>query len=126
MHTFPRKGTYDIKLFTMNNSGCTDSITYRVTVGEEIAVFYPNSFTPDGDGNNDFFRPIGASIEDYELLIYNRWGQVIYKGDNKSVWDGRINNTAVNAPEGVYVFRIELKFASRADEVVTGRITLIR
>jgi gliding motility-associated-like protein len=125
-HTFPAPGVYEVKLFTLNNSGCTDSVTYQVLVGEELAIFYPNSFTPNGDGANDFFRPLGASLEEYELLIYNRWGKIIYRGDNSSAWDGRINNSSVPAPEGVYIFRLALKFENRPDEVLTGRVTLIR
>jgi PKD repeat protein len=61
-HTFPGKGTYAIKLFTLNNSGCFDSIIYTINVNEQPAVFYPNSFTPNGDGNNDFFQPLGAKL----------------------------------------------------------------
>jgi gliding motility-associated-like protein len=124
-HTFPGKGTYEIKLYTLSNSGCFDSIIYSINVFEEVAVFYPNSFTPNADGNNDFFRPLGASLENYEMTIWNRWGEKIYEGDDKSAWDGTVKNSSKQAPEGVYVFRVDLKMDS-GDRVVTGRVTLIR
>ena len=95
LHQFPKEGTYDVLLVTQNNNGCIDSVMYKVTVKEEIAVFYPNSFTPNGDGRNDVFQPLGASLEDYEMIIYNRWGQVIYTGGSNSAWNGMINNSSL-------------------------------
>ena len=124
-HIFPGKGTYEIKLYTLSNSGCFDSILYSINVFEETAVFYPNSFTPNADGNNDYFKPLGASLENYEMTIWNRWGEMIYKGDNKSAWDGTVKNSSSQAPEGVYVFRVDMKIDD-SEKVVTGRVTLIR
>ena len=126
LHQFPEEGTYDVLLVTWNNNGCIDSIAYNVSVREEIAVFYPTSFSPNGDGLNDFFQPLGASLEDYELTIYNRWGEMIYNGNSKSAWDGRIKNSSTYAPEGSYVFRIDLIDEKFETKVVTGKITLIR
>ena len=109
-----------------NNDGCVDSIMYRVTVIEEVAIYYPNSFSPNGDGKNDFFEPIGVSLEDYELSIWNRWGEMIFIGGKGSFWNGSMANSTKPAPEGVYVFRIDLKDDKFDKRVVTGRVTLIR
>ncbi len=126
LHQFPDEGVYEVMLATVNNSGCTDTVVYNVTVKEEIAVFYPNSFTPNGDGVNDVFRPMGASLEDYTMIIFDRWGKKVYEGDNNSAWDGKINHSSTFAPEGVYVFRIELEGDKFETKEVTGKITLIR
>jgi gliding motility-associated-like protein len=123
---FEEQGTYDVTLITTNNNGCIDSVTYHVRVHEEVAVYYPNSFTPNGDGRNELFQPLGASLEVYELTIWNRWGEMIYIGNQLMAWNGLIRNSGKPAPEGVYVFRIDLiddKFEKR---VVTGRVSLIR
>jgi gliding motility-associated-like protein len=126
LHRFPEEGTYDVLLVTYNNNGCLDSIIYSVSVQEEISVFYPNSFTPNGDGMNENFQPIGASLEEYELTIWDRWGELIYEGNSKMSWNGLINNSGKPAPEGVYVFRIDLISDKFEEKVVTGRVTLIR
>jgi len=126
VHQFPEEGDYEVKLITYNNSGCVDSISYVIRVSEPLALFYPNAFTPNGDGLNDYFKPLGASLAEYDLNIYNRWGQVIFSGDELSAWDGREKPDGKLAPNGVYVFRIELKDERFEKKVITGRVTLIR
>jgi gliding motility-associated-like protein len=74
-----------------NNAGCfaLDSIRVRVfTIKPDLLV--PNSFTPNGDGNNDIFKPIAIGMKSVDIFrVYNRWGQMIYSGTgNGSGWDG--------------------------------------
>ena len=126
LHQFPKQGSYEVILATRNNDGCVDTVKYIVYAQEEIAVFYPNSFSPNGDGKNDYFQPLGASLEDYEMTIWNRWGELVYSGNSKSSWNGMILNGSSPAPEGVYVFRIDLKSDKFDKKVVTGNVTLIR
>jgi gliding motility-associated-like protein len=126
VYQFPDEGQYDIKLFTSNNSGCFDSIIYTIEVREEEAIYYPNSFSPNGDGMNEFFTPMGASLEDYELTIWDRWGEMIYIGNRLTAWDGRVKDSKKPAPEGVYVFRLDLLNDNFEKRIITGRVTLIR
>ena len=126
LHQFPKQGTYDVILATRNNDGCVDTIKYIVNAQEEIAVFYPNSFSPNGDGINETFQPIGASLEEYEITIWDRWGEMIYKGNSKSAWNGMNQNKSTMAPEGVYIFRIDLIEEKFENRIVTGRVTLMR
>ena len=74
-----------------NNIGCfdTDSIlvkVYKVSPG----LFVPNAFTPNGDGNNDIFRPVAIGMKSMDIFrVYNRWGQMLYSGTgNGAGWDG--------------------------------------
>jgi len=74
-----------------NNIGCFDTDTilvkvYRVSPG----LFIPNAFTPNGDGNNDIFRPVAIGMKSVDAFrVYNRWGQMIYSGTgNGAGWDG--------------------------------------
>ena len=60
------------------------------------------------------------------MTIWDRWGEKIYEGNNKSAWTGTINNSSTPAPEGVYVFRIDLMDDKFEPKVVTGKVTLIR
>jgi gliding motility-associated-like protein len=126
LHEFPGEGSYDIMLATQNINGCVDTIVYTVTVLEEIAVYYPNSFSPNGDGLNETFRPLGASLDHYEMTIWNRWGELIFTGNELIAWNGHIGSSGQPAPEGVYVYRIDLMGDRFDKRVVTGRVTLIR
>jgi gliding motility-associated-like protein len=74
-----------------NNAGCfgLDSIRVRVfTIKPDLLV--PNAFTPNGDGNNDVFKPIPIGMKSVDIFrVYNRWGQMVYSGTgNGSGWDG--------------------------------------
>ncbi|HUH72872.1 MAG TPA: SBBP repeat-containing protein [Chitinophagales bacterium] len=82
----------------INQSGCDSIAQLTVNVldtcqiqSEDCYLMYPNVFTPNGDGNNDSFRPIyNCELENYLLEIYNRWGVLVFTStDPKIVWDGR-------------------------------------
>ncbi|MCO6498779.1 MAG: gliding motility-associated C-terminal domain-containing protein [Vicingus serpentipes] len=69
-----------------------------------ISYHFSNVFSPNGDNTNDLFSPNVENIEDWECIIYNRWGQEIYKLNNGvSSWDGR-TTTGKNVPEGTYYY----------------------
>ncbi len=75
-----------------NNAGCFDTDSIRVHVFKvNPDLFIPNAFTPNGDGNNDIFRPIPIGMKSVDLFrVYNRWGQMLYSGTgNGSGWDGK-------------------------------------
>jgi gliding motility-associated-like protein len=126
IHQFPAQGTYEVTLLVQNNLGCIDSVTYNVIVRDPLAVFLPRAFTPNGDNINEFFAPIGASLSEYEFRIFNRWGEVIFVGNEKKPWNGNVRDSATPAPEGVYVFHLEAKGLDLEDRMVNGRVTLIR
>ncbi len=88
-------------------------------------LYYPNAFSPNGDGHNDVFFIKGAYVETFTLEIYNRWGEKIFVTNNQAEgWDGRINN--VPAPEGVYVYSV-VGIGYEGEEVSrSGTVTLFR
>jgi gliding motility-associated-like protein len=111
---------------------------YKITVMDSILVNYtdctppkyplwiPNSFTPNGDGLNDIFKPETlAEIEDYTMLIFNRWGQLIFESkDINKGWDGKYKGKQVES--GVYTYRIEAKDrATYEKKLYIGRVTLV-
>jgi gliding motility-associated-like protein len=76
-------------------------------------LYVPNAFTPNGDGVNDDFKPLTTFIpsEDYELFIYNRWGQLLWQTKDKNQgWDGKVDGTLV--PAGAYVFYVRFTTSS--------------
>ncbi len=68
-----------------------------------VTLFIPNTFTPNGDGLNDMFGPIGEGVSEFQMLIYNRWGQLIFESyDINKQWDGKYNGTTVQTDAYVY------------------------
>ena len=75
-----------------------------IKVFGEFAMFVPNSFTPNSDGKNELFKPVYyCDMADYNLKVFNRWGELIYTtSDKEAGWDGRLNNRQVQS--GIYMY----------------------
>lgn len=123
LYTYHIPRTYNAMLVAINNVlGCRDTsevVPITVEVSELLAM--PNVFTPNGDGQNDFFRPNGngdademKSIRDLHLVIYNRAGRKVYEYTHDSFkninqwpgWDGK-DDKKRDAPTGIYYFVVE-------------------
>jgi gliding motility-associated-like protein len=88
-------------------------------------LFVPNAFTPNGDGNNNVFKIVGAYIKDYELNIYNRYGEKIYTSYSlDDSWDGMYKNET--AQEGAYLVVINAKGLDYKAHNYSGTVTLLR
>lgn len=127
-YRFTDEGQYDIKLVGKSEEGCIDSITHYnlVDVRAQGDVYIPSAFTPDGDGSNDGFRPIGYGIETkgYNLKIFNRWGERVFESlDKEEEWDGSFAGIACE--QDVYVWVVRLEFASGEIRYERGNVTLI-
>jgi gliding motility-associated-like protein len=124
-HVYASAGTFDVTSVVTNALGCTDTLVFTIIVKEDLSFFVPNSFTPNGDGKNDIFAPLGTSLGDYEMFIYDRWGNEIFRGGPLFPWAGQIANGKEVVPGGVYLYKIDLKDARFKQEIVTGRVTVI-
>ena len=103
-------GEYEVTLITTSEFGCIDTSTQIVIVLPEVLLYAPNTFTPDNDEfNQDWGIHIsGIDIFDFELLIFNRWGQIIWETkDPTASWDGTYNGEYVQ--QGTYTWTIEAK-----------------
>jgi len=106
IHTYDSPGNYTVRLVVTDRTGCeTEKIT-NLEITEGYRVIIPNAFTPNGDGNNDFFRPRMLGLVKAQLIIYNTWGEVIFSTDDIETkgWDGKIKGRA--AENGNYVYKI--------------------
>lgn len=109
-------GTYIVEVTTSN--GCILYDTIRVNYRCDTKVFMPTAFSPNGDGLNDFFRPALQSVDegDYEFLIYNRWGQLVFFTTNPLIgWDGKTNGRP--ADPGAYQYIV--KYFTNVERVNT-------
>ena len=107
--------------------GCSSSDNVTITVFASNVVLIPNAFSPNADGQNDFFAPFAINAESMTLAIYNRWGQEVYseKGTNTlQGWDGIYKAKA--AELGVYVYYVSVTFADGEERFEKGNLTLIR
>jgi gliding motility-associated-like protein len=128
-YTFQDTGLFPITLYVTNALGCIDSVTYYAKVLDDFTFFIPNAFTVNNDGLNETFGPKGIGIspsaEDYEFMIFNRWGEKIFEtNDFNQHWDGKRNGALSEA--GVYTYKIRLVNIYREPKVYYGHFTLIR
>jgi gliding motility-associated-like protein len=134
IHMFSDAGTYTITLTVYTSDGCMDIIVQELVVEGEYILFAPNAFTPDGDGFNDFFLPKGVGItgEDFDLMIYNRWGDLIrevsgvFSDDVTAGWDGKANNGNGIVQMDVYVWVIHTRDSSGGKHQYIGHVTLLQ
>ena len=93
-------GSYKVILKVFTEFNCIDTISKNIIING-YNIFIPNSFTPNQneDDINTEFRPIGYGINEYQLKIYNRWGENVFKTNNLDIgWDGSYHNSGVNCP----------------------------
>ncbi len=127
IHTYADTGIYDVTLTVTTEYGCINTYTYPIVIDGDYAFYVSNAFTPDGDGVNDTFRPdgIGLDPDNYEFLIFNRWGQLIFESYNPNTsWDGTFNG--VESQQDVYVWKIKTKDHTKKEREYYGHVTLVR
>ncbi len=102
---YDRPGTYPATLTVISEHGCVDDFTYDVLVETDYYLYLPTAFTPDGDGLNEVFGPQGVGFDRYEMIITNRWGNVVFRTNDINIgWDGTFNG--VMAKPDVYAYKI--------------------
>lgn len=132
-HQYKEAGTYDVTLVASNAHQCRDTLkidaAVRVVNGGQLLI--PNAFSPNmaGPGNsggqNDVFRPLIQQVSEFQLLIFNRWGELLFETNNpEEGWDGYHRGKL--CPQDVYVYKITARYAT--GELVTrvGDVHLIR
>lgn len=120
----------EVELVATTPLGCVDTLMRIVNIEDVLLYYIPNTFTPDTDKINPEWKPIftsGFDPHDYNLIIFNRWGEVVFESNNAEVgWKGKYG-TNMDAPEGVYTYKIEFA-TTMSDErkVVSGHVNLLR
>ena len=130
VHVFPEAyAGYSVTLYAFNNAGCVDSAYLTIQVEELLIYYIPNAFTPDGDEFNQTFKPIftsGYDPFDYNLYIYNRWGELVFESHDTNIgWDGTFNGQMIQ--DGVYVWKVDFKTIMSDERVMdVGHVNLLR
>ena len=126
-HSYSELGKYDVKLTVTSANGCSDSLLLieEIEIIGAGQIVFPNAFTPNGDGLNDTFRPVSQGVIKYEMLLYNRWGELIFTTKDLSAgWDGKIKGKW--AKTDVYIWKAEGKFTNGKAFEIAGDVTLIK
>ncbi|NNC82574.1 MAG: PKD domain-containing protein [Flavobacteriales bacterium] len=137
-HIYQETGYFDVTLIANNEYNCPDTFRLEDAVFVDVGgyVDFPNAFTPNSLSSNggyydptrldnDVFYPVFAGVEDFQLQIYNRWGELLYESDdvNKG-WDGYYKGRL--AQQGVYVWRATVTFTDGKQVIKAGDLTLLR
>ena len=88
---------------------------------------FPTAFTPNEDGLNDRFGPLGsiAAVKQYRLLVYNRWGQLVFKSTNAPErWDGRVAGKLGDS--AMFTWYCEYQLPGQNKSTKKGTLILIR
>jgi len=122
---YKEAGTYPVVLVVRNGFGCMDTAMQAVKVDPEFLFYIPDSFTPNGDGLNDVFRPEVRGIVTLEMQVFDRWGEMIFESNELNAgWDGRRYSELCKTDN--YVWKIRLKTISGKTLTKTGRVYLLR
>jgi PKD repeat protein len=133
-HFYALSGDYVMTLIALNTLGCAD--TFSITTISENYIHFANAFTPNplgGNGgtynytdlNNDVFFPTSLGVAEYHLLIFNKWGELIFESyDIKKGWDGYYKGSLCE--QDVYVWKAFATFRDGSKFAQTGDVTLLR
>lgn len=133
-HKYKNAGYFNVSLVAENEFGCLDTSIQQISAYSEIK--FPNAFTPNGsagnggtynaaDNSNDVFFPFVDGLTEYELRIFNRWGELIFESnDIKIGWDGNFNGKPCQ--QDTYVYVAKGKFFDSRTFNQTGTVTLLR
>ncbi|MDP3556442.1 MAG: PKD domain-containing protein [Bacteroidota bacterium] len=134
LHNYVTVGFYTVTLVAINQFNCKDTVEKDILVISDIQ--FPNVFTPNQNGSNggsynpadlsnDIFFPYTSGVVEYQLQIFNRWGELIFQSqDIKIGWDGYFNGKLCQ--QDAYVWKANVKFFDGRTYKKTGNVTLLR
>ncbi len=130
-YAFSDTGSFPVTLYVVNQFGCEDSIIKDVVIFGDFTIYIPNAFSPNGDGKNETWGPegigIGTKPGDYQLFIFNRWGELIYYSEEfVKKWNGIPMGTSDIAQQDSYVYKIIVKDYLGESHEYVGHFTLIK
>jgi gliding motility-associated-like protein len=122
---YDQPGTYLVVMLAANQFNCIDTVIKTITVEPDFSMYVPNAFTPNSDNRNEVFKPVIRSAKMFDLKIYNRWGELIFKSnDIQTGWDGSHDGKACK--EDLYTWRIQISSIKGEKVIKIGTVMLLR
>ena len=122
--------TTEICLVVTDTNGCENEHCEDVVIDQDLAVYVPNAFSPNGNGINEVFYPVilGAETKDFEFTIFDRWGELVFRTEDMTEpWKGGMNNADTPLEPGVFTWRVRLRESAKAErEDIYGHVTLLK
>lgn len=126
-HNYSAEGEWTVTQVVSTNNGCVDSSSVTVFFAPSPMIFIPNSFTPGTDNINDTWKVSMSYISQFDLAVFNRWGEIIFRtNDIFNQWDGTSKTTNDKVPNGTYAFRIVYTDLSGITKDIVGSVNVIR
>jgi gliding motility-associated-like protein len=128
-HAYSDTGQYCTSLIVTNQYGCWATTSNCLFIEPYFTLYVPNAFTPNDDGLNDFFLPVGNDVDpdNYELMIFDRWGNLIFQTKTWGEgWNGTVKNGSKVAQIDAYVWKINLKDHAGQRHQLIGHVSLLK
>lgn len=124
-NTYTEPGLYDVMLIAMDDKGCLDTVVKVIEIQEEFYLYVPNAFTPDGNRFNNTFKVSAIGVVDFDIQIFNRWGELLYSSkDVNFEWDGTYNGSLIQ--DGTYVWKIYYRSVNNDEDMISGHVSILR
>jgi gliding motility-associated-like protein len=127
-HLYTVNGIYTVTLIVTSGPPdyCADTFRMDIHAIQPSSLIMPNVFTPNNDGFNDVFAAEVVAIETMKVVIYNRWGKVVYEwNDPAGGWDGQ-HKTGGECADGTYYYILEAKGFDGVVYNLSGTVTLLK
>jgi len=124
--TYTSAGTFTVLHIALGSKGCNDTSSYKFALDTASSLKLPNTFTPNGDGINDIYRPSAKGISSLSVMIYNRFGIQVASWDTvNGFWDGR-TTSGIACDAGTYFVIAEGKGFDGKQHALKTSLTLLR
>ena len=125
-YTFPDTGFYEVELAVSDANNCRDTVKNTIYAYPPYTMFIPNAFSPDDDGINEYFKGLGEGYVDYEMWIFNRWGEQIYYTDTDlHPWGAGARNSVNDLQSGVYAYKIVTRRPTLEKNEYIGKVLVL-
>lgn len=128
-YSFRHQGDYVVNLTTTQDNGCSNTSTKIISVENDYNLLAPTAFSPNDDYLNDDFMPKALPLLDlpFTMTIYDRQGKMVYQtSDANQPWDGLYTKDGIPAPNGVYIWVVQLTNENGEIEIYQNQITIAR
>ena len=120
-------GLHTIKVYGKTDECRSEPMEFKVFIGECSSIYIPNAFTPNDDGFNDTWYPQGMGWESIEVLVFDRWGVLVFKSvDPKGQWIGNFRGGDYYVQNDVYEYKVTWKGIDQEPEIIFGHVTVVR
>ncbi|MBI4929824.1 MAG: PKD domain-containing protein [Bacteroidetes bacterium] len=134
IHLYSDTGIYLVTLVVVSDHGCIDTIQHPIPV-KDFTFYIPSAFTPNADGTNEFFFGVGIGITNYEMWIFDRWGNLIFQCKVNGLpqtqpcwWNGKVRGgNSNNIVQGdVYVWKVKFTSVFKKEYNYIGTVTVVK